>query len=65
MEDDSCQRYDWVLLFVFMVAMVEFLILVSYFVEGIFLYKCTRVVLLIYHWILISICVLTILLLVW
>ena len=51
-------------LFVFMVAIVVFWIFVSDAVEGVFHYICTGVVLPKYHWIWISACTVTIILLI-
>ena len=63
-EDESCRKYYWMSLFVFMVAMVTCWILVSDSVVGVFHYMCIGVVLLRYHWIWICDCIVTIVLLV-
>ena len=67
MEDEveSCRRYYWMSLFIFMVATVACWMLVSYSVEGVFHYICTGLVLLKYNWIWIGVCIEIIILLVW
>ena len=64
-KDESCQRYYWMPMFVFMVALVTWLILISESVDGVFHYICMGVFLLKCHWIWNSVYMVTILLLVW